>query len=315
MKVFRRKEGPIDEDNIYWISFSDIMSSLLIIFILAAIVLIMQLIEATDSAESSKREYEAQKQEYQKIVIELQQREAQLDRTQVELEKQKQEAEERKREAEESKRQAKEVQQQYIASQALFDAERDRLRAAERVRKTILQEAAGELNRLGIDVSVSENYTVLSIPNEILGFESSRYELQEQYHSAAKLIGEVLSRTIRRNDRIVFLDTIFVEGHTDKIPYGGLMGTGNWGLSSFRAISLWQFWMGDLSEENRLDLLKNNDDQPLFSVSGYGPTRPINLIQNTEAQLRANRRIDIRFTIRRPSSAEYDALKSRMGDL
>lgn len=308
MRVFRRKEGPIDEDNIYWISFSDIMSSLLIIFILAAIVLIMQLIEATDSAESSKREYEAQKQEYQKIVIELQQREAQLDIAQVELEKQKREAEERKQEAEE-------LQKKYKDSQAQFDAERDRLRAAERVRKTILQEAAEELNRRGIEVSVSENHTVLSIPNEILGFESSRYELQEQYHAAAKLIGEVLSSVIRKNDRIVFLDTIFVEGHTDKIPYGGLMGTGNWGLSSFRAISLWQFWIGNLNEQNRLDLLKNNDHLPLFSVSGYGPTRPVNEVQNTEAELRANRRIDIRFTIRRPSSSEYDAIKLRLGDL
>ena len=35
--------------------------------------------------------------------------------------------------------------------------------------------------------------------------------------------------------------TIFIEGHTDNRPLQGFMGKGNWGLSTFRAISLWQF--------------------------------------------------------------------------
>ena len=35
----------VDEENPYWMSFSDIMSALLVIFILAAVILILQLME------------------------------------------------------------------------------------------------------------------------------------------------------------------------------------------------------------------------------------------------------------------------------
>ena len=37
--------NPVDEENPYWMSFSDIMSALLVIFILAAVALMVQLME------------------------------------------------------------------------------------------------------------------------------------------------------------------------------------------------------------------------------------------------------------------------------
>jgi flagellar motor protein MotB len=50
----------------------------------------------------------------------------------------------------------------------------------------------------------------------------------------------------------------------------------------------------------RLDHLKNNHGMPLFSVSGYGETRPVTKIQQTEEDFRRNRRIDLRFTVIHP---------------
>jgi len=232
----------VDEENPYWMSFSDVMSALLIIFILASVVLIVELMEIKD-------ELAEQQQEFEKEVMELQR--------------------------------------------------------AEEVRRTILHESAELLQARGIRVTVSENDTVLSIPNDILGFGTAEFEVSADYQNTALEIGEVLSEVIRRENRVEYIDTIFVEGHTDNRPLRGFMGKGNWGLSSFRAISLWQLWSELLPEQSALDDLQNKDGQPLFSVSGYGPTRPATEYQNTEKELSQNRRIDIRFTIRRPSSAEY----------
>lgn len=232
----------VDEENPYWMSFSDVMSALLIIFILASVVLIVELMEIKD-------ELAEQQQEFEKEVMELQR--------------------------------------------------------AEEVRRTILHESAELLQARGIRVTVSENDTVLSIPNDILGFGTAEFEVSADYQNTALEIGEVLSEVIRRENRVEYIDTIFVEGHTDNRPLRGFMGKGNWGLSSFRAISLWQLWSELLPEQSALDDLQNKDGQPLFSVSGYGPTRPATERQNTEEELSQNRRIDIRFTIRRPSSAEY----------
>lgn len=124
----------------------------------------------------------------------------------------------------------------------------------------------------------------------------------------------MIHEVISREKRVEFLDTIFVEGHTDNRPLQGFMGKGNWGLSTFRAISLWQFWSNALPENSKLDRLMNKDNKPLFSVSGYGETRPVVSEQKTEDDFRRNRRIDIRFTIRRPDSAEYEMVKDRLGD-
>lgn len=252
MRLGKSKEVSVDEENPYWMSFSDIMSALLVIFILASVILILQLME---------------------IQKELQERQVQFEQELVELKK------------------------------------------AEQVRRTILDEAVEALRERGIKVQVSENHTVLSIPNDLLGFDTGAYDIHAAYQARALEIGKVINEVISREDRVEFLDTIFIEGHTDNRPLQGFMGKGNWGLSTFRAISLWQFWGSALSPDEQLARLKNKDGKPLFSVSGYGETRPVLVDQQTEDDFKRNRRIDIRFTIRRPDSAQYEQVRERLEEI
>ncbi|HBP5558635.1 OmpA/MotB family protein [Pseudomonas aeruginosa] len=252
MRLGKSKEVSVDEENPYWMSFSDIMSALLVIFILASVILILQLME---------------------IQKELQERQVQFEQELVELKK------------------------------------------AEQVRRTILDEAVEALRERGIKVEVSENHTVLSIPNDLLGFDTGAYDIHAAYQARALEIGKVINEVISRENRVEFLDTIFIEGHTDNRPLQGFMGKGNWGLSTFRAISLWQFWGSALSAEEQLARLKNKDGKPLFSVSGYGETRPVLVDQQTEDDFKRNRRIDIRFTIRRPDSAQYEQVRERLEEV
>ncbi|EZO27045.1 OmpA/MotB family protein [Pseudomonas aeruginosa] len=252
MRLGKSKEVSVDEENPYWMSFSDIMSALLVIFILASVILILQLME---------------------IQKELKERQVQFEQELVELKK------------------------------------------AEQVRRTILDEAVEALRERGIKVEVSENHTVLSIPNDLLGFDTGAYDIHAAYQARALEIGKVINEVISREDRVEFLDTIFIEGHTDNRPLQGFMGKGNWGLSTFRAISLWQFWGSALSADEQLARLKNKDGKPLFSVSGYGETRPVLVDQQTEDDFKRNRRIDIRFTIRRPDSAQYEQVRERLEEV
>ncbi len=249
MQFRKTQTANVDEENPYWMSFSDIMSALLVIFILASVILILQLME---------------------------------------------------------------IQKELEHKQAKFEEEIVALKQAEQVRRTILDEAVETLRKRGIKVEVSQNHTVLSIPNELLGFETGAFDISPTYQARAQEIGEVLNMVISRDNRVEFLDTIFIEGHTDNRPLQGFMGKGNWGLSTFRAISLWQFWEKSLIGDEQLSRLKNRDGHPLFSVSGYGETRPAVPDQVTEADFKRNRRIDIRFTIRRPDSTQYEQVKERL---
>src|SRR5699024_6839783 len=180
------------------------------------------------------------------------------------------------------------------------------LKRAEDVRAEMLTDIADELRLQGIEVIVSQNGSVISIPSELLGFDRASYEIEDEYEDVSLAIGTAIATAIREDERGRYLDTVFVEGHTDNADYSGLEGTGNWGLSTFRAISLWRLWEDDLPKDEQLAKMQGPDGQPLFSVSGYGETRPMNDNQSTDAGAAANRRIDIRFTILR---ADSDQLK------
>lgn len=234
-----RQSGQVDEENPYWISFSDIMSGLLVIFVLAALALILELTETKMQVNDAIRE----------------------------------------------------------------------IAKAEQVRSDILREVEIELKNKNIPVEISDNETVLRIPETLLAFESNEYRIPDskKVKETVLEIGHVLHVAVLKNDRWKYLDTVFVEGHTDKRRSPRNMG--NWGLSTFRAISVWDYWDKYLPYGEGLKDLINHDNKPLFSVSGYGETRPAQIIQETEEEFQKNRRIDIRFTVRRPSMEEFENVR------
>lgn len=251
MRILRRKNQDADTGESYWISFTDLMTSLLFIFILAVMALMLQLTQQQSALANQKTKFSEQ-----------------------------------------------------IST----------LQTAEVVRSQMLEEIQKELKAAGINVLVTENNSVVSIPSALLGFGASSYEIQKSYEEVSLTIGKAISRAISKDERLQYLDTVFVEGHTDNLAFNGLEGTGNWGLSTFRAISLWNLWDERLPKDARLDNMLNAEGKPLFSVSGYAQTRPVTKSQDNETELSVNRRIDIRFTITRPDSEELlDIEKSILG--
>ncbi|WP_244506120.1 OmpA/MotB family protein [Microbulbifer marinus] len=237
----------MDEENPYWMSFSDIMAGLLVIFVLAVVALVLELMQ---------------------------------------------------------KRQD-------------WDAAINEIREAEEVRAELLREIEQELRKKDIRVSLGENDTVLRIPEDVLAFRSGRYEVPEDERSQKVTleIGRVLFASIEKNDRWKYLDTVFVEGHTDKIPYRNAAIQENWGLSTFRAISVWRYWNEKLPKGQRPEELVSHDHKKLFSVSGYAETRPrLDTLKDPDSKksLKKNRRIDIRFTIKRPSLADFEKIKAKL---
>lgn len=240
----RVQSRSVDEENPYWISFSDIMAGLLVIFVLAAVALILELTQKSEEWDQAIKQ----------------------------------------------------------------------IAEAEQVREDVLREIELELKKRDIPVHISDNDTVLRIPEDVLTFRQGRFDIpRDEYHQRITLeIGQVLFTAITRHNRWEYLDTIFIEGHTDHVPYRNKSIKGNWGLSTFRAISLWSYWNERMDTGARLDELYNHAGRKLFSVSGYAETRPDPAtLENSDSKesLRKNRRIDIRFTVRRPALEEYQAIK------
>jgi len=245
MKSITRTLPRVDEENPYWISFSDLMSALLVIFILAAVALIIELTQRTQD----------------------------------------------------------------------IDAGIEELKKAEQARQDILNEVKEALARQHIKVVIADNETVIRIPEETLTFASGKAVIPDEMILSVKSIGYVLHNAIVKNNRFHYLDTVFVEGHTDSKPieYGRYRETGNWGLSADRAISVWKLWSKNLLLFPALNELTNHSGENLFSVSGYAATRRIQLEEITREQLAKNRRIDIRFTVKKPSIEDLEKIKPNYG--
>ena len=150
----------------------------------------------------------------------------------------------------------------------------------------------------------------MRIPESTLSFESGKDTLPEDEHTQyeVRAIGIALHKAITTNERWKYLDTVFVEGHTDSVGIW-YRGKGNWGLSADRAVSIWKLWQAEIPVEPKLNELQNFNGQLLFSVSGYADTRRVDLIEETEEQRARNRRIDIRFTVKKPKLEDYEKAK------
>lgn len=177
----------------------------------------------------------------------------------------------------------------------------------EELRRDMLEEVKLSLARHNIQVEISDNHSVLRIPEQQLHFESGRYRIPPAQAETLQLIGKVLKNALLRAQRLQFIDTIFIEGHTDSRPLHGVE-MGNWGLSAHRAIAVWQFWTEDPGLLKSFLLMTNRQGKPLFSVSGYADTRRVIRPDVTPEERQKNRRIDMRFTMRTPLTGDLMTL-------
>ncbi len=272
----KRSKAP-EVDNPYWMSFSDMMSGMLIIFILMCFALLLK-ISPAEKAIAEKVQQLAQMEQS------LSEREAKLT---LGIKRLTQERD------------------SLVAEKLLISQKADKLASEERsfskvtasiekariVRNDIVTEIVSDLQKQNIAVDFDKNNGIIHISTDTLNFDDNKFEIKQEFKKTARQIGISLFKYIEKPGRKEYLDTVFVEGHTDS-RHTSFPG-GNWGLSARRAISLWEFWA---NEGIGLEKIVNRTDNPLFSVSGYADTRRIVQFENNEDDYRKNRRIDIRFT-------------------
>jgi flagellar motor protein MotB len=139
-----------EEENPFLLSFSDLMASLLAIFILALVVMMIQL-------HLKQKELEEERKKVRLSLIELRESLAEIQETQ----------------------------------EAVVSA-LEGVGLREKSLEGMLEEIQKDLKEQGIEVIVTENGTVLRIPEKALSFGLNRFEVQERYRPAANLIGAAL---------------------------------------------------------------------------------------------------------------------------
>ena len=190
----------------------------------------------------------------------------------------------------------------------------------------VLEGVQRDLKERGIEVVVAENGSVLRIPEQALHFALGKHEIPAEFQGNVNAIGLALQMALQKDETRALLDTVFIEGHTDGAR--NIKEMGNWGLSTYRAISLWKFWTEQPRQCAALRDLKtpardaNHPERPLISVSGYGETRPTGspppgpaLPNAAVGENSADRRIDIRFTLAASEKKDLQGVKEQLKEM
>jgi len=171
-------------------------------------------------------------------------------------------------------------------------------------RANILKSIQKALEMQGIKVKVDLEHGILHLPEGIL-FDSGKAELKEEGLKLLQKLGPILYEVLTRPEFVNSVETIFIEGHTDNVPIHTTRFQSNWELSTQRAINTWRVLLKITPE---LKSLKNRNNEPLFTCSGYADTRPV-ASNNTPEGRRENRRIDFRFSMTSPRIEEKPLIK------
>jgi len=158
------------------------------------------------------------------------------------------------------------------------------------------------IQQVSADTVVDPATGVISFPEKIL-FPLGRSNLSEEGVSALAQISAQLETNLRcfvantykrpecgsiNPDRHT-VETIFIEGHTDSIPFAA--GTGNnfrLSLDRARAVD------AQLVQQSGLREYRNESGQPIFSFSAYADSRPRSDLDPRDPR---NRRVDLRIVL------------------
>lgn len=240
-----------EEDENYFISMTDMMVGVLFIFIILLMVFAMNLRQVTDTSQETIEQL----------------------RTVAKT--------------------AEKVKQEVQALQAKVSSEIDAVRSAAAVKVQLLTELQETLEKAGLKVSVDVDNGVLRLNEDAINFASDRSDLIGAAAEKVQRLAAVLADTLPKylpggEDRPAYLETVFIEGHTDRSG----SPQRNWTLSTERAVNT--FW-ALITAQPMLVNLSNRQKQPVLSAAGYAASRPIPGID--PSLLDRQRRIDLRFVM------------------
>ena len=266
-------------DGSFWLSFSDLMSSLVLIIILVMFYIIYQYFNLAEinQAEIARREYQldaaqteleeqktkltdAEKQMIaQQILLDAKQKE--LDDAQAVLESQKEELASTQSQLDALGAQLDAQQSQLQTQQAQLEDQQQQIEQLVGMKPRIIASLSSALRSSSISAKVDSVTGSIALESDVL-FESGRYELTAAGKQFVDQFLPVYLDVLFSEEYSVYVSEIIIEGHTDSD--GGYLS--NLELSQQRALAVASYVLGDSCKAVSADV--KNQLRPVVTVNG-----------------------------------------------
>ena len=296
-----KKKKRADEETTYWLSYSDMMAGLLLVFVL---IIAVTMLRAQVQYDDKERQLLGKEQELmvQTDALETERETVATQSLLLEEQKEALALQEDKLLAQEKELLAQQdkllTQEEELKEQHLLLTELENLMASQQakldkiigVRSALVEALKKEFDDSGLELAVDEQTGAIVFESSIL-FASGRSDVKPAGKTfldkfLPRYVNVLLSPQYRP-----YISEIIIEGHTDDV--GGYLF--NLDLSQKRAYSVAAYCLADnskiLSEEELEEL------RAVVSTSGRSYSNPI-LDENGEIDAEASRRVEIQFRLK-----------------
>ena len=266
-------------DGSFWLSFSDLMSSLVLIIILVMFYIIYQYFNLAEinQAEIARREYQldAAQTELEDQKTKLTDAEKQMIAPQILLDAKQKELDDAQAVLESQKEELASTQSQLDALGAQLDAQQSQLQTQQAqledqqqqieqlvgMKPRIIASLSSALRSSNISAKVDSVTGSIALESDVL-FESGRYELTATGKQFVDQFLPVYLDVLFSEEYSAYVSEIIIEGHTDSD--GGYLS--NLELSQQRALAVASYVLGDSCKAVSADV--KNQLRPVVTVNG-----------------------------------------------
>lgn len=314
MRKNKRNRAAFAEES-YWQSFSDMMSALLLIFILIIAITLAIYRQKTITLEKTQTELDAASLALQEASAELELAKIDLENYKIEIDASKTELENSLIKLQDAYKEAAMTKEELEAAYLEIENARAELGVAYKeiddakaelsftktelqnivgIRTDIIAELQSKFNNSSMKVDAQNGSITFS--SDVL-FEYGKATLTKESQATLKEVIPLYLDVLLQDTYKDYIAEIIIEGHTDT---SGSYKT-NMELSSERAASVAQFC---LDEKNGLNEMQIDKLQTLLTVNGRAYSDPVYIENTADINMDASRRVEIKFRLKEDEMIE-----------
>lgn len=310
----RKPKRARGENYSFWLSFSDLMSALVLVFVLVLFYSVYQYFDmlevstaeifrktqALEAQESALNQKDAELNEKNAALLESQDKLTQAERdmirqqaellaSQDELEKNKALLAQQSQELESVRAQLSLQQEQLGQQQALMADQQTKLDALVGVRARIIASLGTALQQNNIRATVDAATGAITLDSSVL-FDTGQWELKESGKAVLDEFLYVYLNVLMNSENSQNISEIIIEGHTDTV--GSYMS--NLELSQRRALAVMQYILAD--DYGKISPEMKEKLREIATANGRSYSNPVYNADGT-VNLEASRRVEFKFRL------------------